>query len=104
MFFLFALQRYASCQVFVDDFIKQNWPKDARWTLDKEKNHHEAKLLKLDITKAKTKLNWEPILDLEETLLSIIKWHESWIAGDDIKIVTLDQINEYEKSIRNKYA
>lgn len=85
------------------DFFVLNWAKDAKWSIDKNSNPHEAKLLKLDISKAKTKLNWEPIWDLEKTLLSIIEWHESWVAGDDIRKVTLNQINEYEKDIRNKY-
>lgn len=87
----------------VIDFIMNNWSKEVTWTLDKKKNPHEAMLLKLDISKAKTKLNWEPIWSLEKTLLSIIKWHEAWMAGNDIKSVTLNQIDEYEKSIRNKY-
>ena len=36
------------------------WP-GASWQLDKSKNNpHEANHLKLDISKAKTKLNWRP--------------------------------------------
>ena len=54
------------------------WP-GSSWEIDSSINPHEAKLLKLDITKAKSKLNWNPTWDIDITLEKIVKWHISWI-------------------------
>ena len=37
---------------------------------------HEAKLLKLDISKARHKLNWEPKLDINKTLDLLVEWYK----------------------------
>lgn len=54
---------------------------------------HEANLLKLDITKAKEKLQWMPKLNASET----IKWTMDWYKQNtsDQFAYTLAQINQY---------
>ena len=39
---------------------------------------HEAKLLMLDITKAKTRLGWKPRLDVEETIKLTVDWYKRY--------------------------
>jgi len=58
---------------------------------------HEAQLLKLDISKAKQQLDWEPKWDLFKALDSIIEWNNAFINGEDIRALTLKQINEFEE-------
>lgn len=72
------------------------WGSGASWILDQNPNPHEAQLLKLDISKAESELNWHPRWTLEFTLDRIIDWHRCWIQGGDVKAKTLEQISEYQ--------
>ncbi len=59
----------------------------------------KAQLLKLDISKAKVRLKWQPNWGLNTALRSIIEWHQAWMAGDDMENITLTQINKYELTV-----
>ena len=50
------------------------------------KNVHEAKLLKLDISKAKYELNWEPIMDSNSAILKTIEWYKSFYKNNELAI------------------
>jgi CDP-glucose 4,6-dehydratase len=82
------------------DYLVAHWPKSASWQLDSDEQPHEAQLLKLDISKAKAKLNWQPVWGLDTTLQSIIDWHQSWVNGEDMETVTLNQIINYENRLK----
>jgi len=86
----------------VMDYLVDNWPSAASWTLDNSEQPHEAQLLKLDISKAKAHLKWSPKWELNGTLETIIEWYESWLERKDMRQVTINQITEYEKKIRNE--
>ena len=60
---------------------------------------HEAHLLKLDASKARARLNWCPHWRLDVCLTSIVKWHQAYLAGSDMRSVTLDQIVDYESGL-----
>lgn len=78
------------------------WPNKASWTLDGHANHpHEASYLKLDISKAKSKLGWQPTWSLEESLKKIIDWHIAWLNKKDMQALSLKQINQFLKSSRS---
>tara|TARA_Y100000766_G_C18913584_1_gene609687 strand:- start:4964 stop:5812 length:849 start_codon:yes stop_codon:yes gene_type:complete len=62
---------------------------------DEDDNFHEAKILKLDISKSRNKLGWHPKLDLKETLKSVICWHEAWLKKADMKKYCISEINNY---------
>lgn len=81
------------------DYLVKKWPSSTAWVVDQDDQPHEAQLLKLDISKAKIKLNWEPQWDLSTTLDSIIRWHQLWLDGSDMREVTLGQITDYEKTL-----
>lgn len=80
-------------------YLVKKWPSSAGWVADQEDQPHEAQLLKLDISKAKIKLNWKPQWDLNTSLDSIIWWHKSLLDGSDMREVTLEQIAHYEKTL-----
>ena len=77
------------------DHMVNLWGEDAHWELDEKPQPHEAQLLKLDISKAYTRLGWSPRWTLDQTLKSIIDWHQSCLAGGDMRKKTLDQIDHY---------
>ena len=55
---------------------------------------HEAKLLMLDISKAKFKLGWEPRMNIEETVALTVDWYRKYkiMNGYDLCV---EQINEH---------
>lgn len=80
---------------YILDRMVDNWGKGASWKLDNNSNPHEANFLKLDISKAAKKLQWEPKWNLDFTLKSIISWHKKWLSGKNIKEVCISEINRY---------
>ncbi len=56
---------------------------------------HEATLLKLDCSKAKTRLGWRPAWPLEQGLRATVEWYLAQRAGQDMRAFTLAQIERY---------
>jgi CDP-glucose 4,6-dehydratase len=75
------------------------WGQGSSWELDKNNNPHEAGFLKLDCSKAATKLKWEPKWNLEFTLDKIVNWQQSFLTGEDMKKICLEEIALYQNSI-----
>ena len=80
------------------DRMVANWNDQATWELDKNNNPHEAGYLKLDCSKAASKLNWKPKWNLDITLGKIINWHQSFLNGSNIQDECLNEIAEYQKN------
>lgn len=74
--------------------LSSNWG-EANWFLSEGEHPHEAHYLKLDCSKAKMRLNWQPVWDLETTLSKISKWHKEWLAKANMREHTLTEIKEY---------
>lgn len=56
---------------------------------------HEAKLLMLDISKAKFKLGWKPKLNLDQTIEMTINWYKSYNTTDNVYDFCKEQIEKY---------
>lgn len=67
----------------------------ASWKTENAKQHHEAGLLKLDSSKAKSKLGWAPRWGLETALSKTTEWHQMWCNREDMSAVTSEQIQAY---------
>jgi CDP-glucose 4,6-dehydratase len=59
----------------------------------------EAGLLTLAIDLAKDALGWKPVLDVDQTIAWTALWYQAWYQGDDMRAMTLKQINDFEKAI-----
>lgn len=70
--------------------------------LDSQPGVHEAGLLRLDSSKARTALGWQPVLGLQEALDWIAEWHKCVNARFDPREVTLRQIEEYQARCRSR--
>lgn len=70
----------------------------AQWNIDATQHPHEATTLKLDSTKAKTLLNWQPRWCLRTALQRTLEWHQEWKRGKDMAETTLQQIHAYESA------
>ena len=77
------------------DKMVATWGKGARWELDKNNNPHEAGFLKLDCSKAASRLNWQPKWNLEYTLNLIVNWHKHWSNGENMREQCLKEITNY---------
>jgi CDP-glucose 4,6-dehydratase len=75
--------------------LAEQWGGGATWSVDKGEHPHEATYLKLDISKAKARLDWSPRLDLESALGMIVSWVRCYNDGHDMRQVTLEQIKQY---------
>ena len=71
------------------------WGNGASWQQDGGIHPHEANYLKLDISKAKTRLGWQPHWSLDAALEKITTWHQSWLKLNDMKQLCLLQIEQY---------
>ena len=71
------------------------WGEGASFSIDKDPQPHEANYLKLDCSKAKAELGWMPKWDIETTLKSIVDWNKAFIAGDNIRNISEQQIEQY---------
>jgi CDP-glucose 4,6-dehydratase len=71
------------------------WPENIGWERPGGVHPHEAVLLKLDSSKARTELGWRPRLRLKEALTKVIEWHSAVAAGEDARAVSIRQLEEY---------
>jgi len=78
------------------DQMTKLWP-NSSWQLDNSTNPHEANLLKLDISKARSQLNWNPTWNLETSLKKIVQWQKICDTGADMHGVCINEINEFIK-------
>ena len=56
---------------------------------------HEARILKLDCSKARTELGWCPTLNLDQALSLVIDWHKAVFAGENARETSFAQIAAY---------
>lgn len=58
---------------------------------------HEANLLLLDITKAKFRLDWEPKMNIEQTVAFTVEWYKRY-KSMSVYDLCMEQIERYETS------
>ena len=84
---------------WIVEHMVSSWGKGASWQQDGGVHPHEANYLKLDISKAKARLSWQPRWPLATSLELITTWHQAYLANDDMKKLCLAQIHNYSTSI-----
>ncbi len=75
--------------------ICEKWGKSAGYETDPGTHPHEAAYLKLDCSKAKSKLGWRPKWDLEKAIEGIVYWTRAYMENKDVREVCFEQIEEY---------
>jgi len=74
------------------------WGEGAHWRIDDAANPHEAHYLKLDISKARARLNWAPHWSLATALNKVVDWYRAQRDGADMRNICLGQIEAYEQA------
>ena len=76
------------------DLLATKWGA-GRWQYVESNLPSEARVLRLDITKAETELNWEPVWNLEKTVKATVSWYKHYSSGLDVREVCESQIDDY---------
>lgn len=85
---------------WVAEHLCEHWGHGATWSLQPGDHPHEANFLKLDVSKARQRLQWKPRWPLEVALKKITEWHQASLSGQDMRAVCLNQIKQYVSSER----
>lgn len=73
------------------------WGGDSAWRLDPAEQPHEARYLKLDCSKARSVLGWQPKLSLSEALQQVVGWFRAYQNKQDMHEYTMNEIAVYEQ-------
>jgi CDP-glucose 4,6-dehydratase len=72
------------------------WGGDAQVERRADATWHEAGLLRLDSTLARSELGWAPRWSLQQALEHTVAWQQAWRRGDDMQVLCIEQIAAYD--------
>jgi CDP-glucose 4,6-dehydratase len=72
------------------------WGPDAKWKINTGQHPHEAHRLQLDISKARSRLDWHPALPVQDALALVVDWTKQRHAGSNLRQLTLAQLLSYQ--------
>ena len=81
-------------------WICAQWGNNACYEIDNGEHPHEAQYLKLDCSKAKSRLGWSPCWDIEQALLHVVNWSKVYASDSNVRTCCLGQLEKYA-SLRN---
>jgi CDP-glucose 4,6-dehydratase len=84
--------------------VTQAWGPEARWEMDAGEHPHEAHYLKLDCSKARTELGWQPRWNVGWALEATVAWYKGFQAKRNVREMTIEQIDAYQVSRREDGA
>jgi len=86
---------------WVADELAAAWGGGAGWQAVEGANPHEAHHLKLDISKARSRLGWHPQLSLPQALKLVVEWARGQQGGADARALTVGQIAAYQSQAQH---
>lgn len=81
---------------FILDALIAKWGNGVAWELNEEGTPHEAHFLKLDCSKAATRLHWYPKWHITPTLQRIVNWQAAYRSGANMMEYCLQEIKTYQ--------
>ena len=73
----------------------ERWGDGARWVSRPDDGPHEANLLRLDSTRLKTALGWQPRWNIAQAMDKVVEWSRCWIERGDVRACMDRQIDEF---------
>jgi CDP-glucose 4,6-dehydratase len=70
------------------------WGNGVRWEAEEGEHPYEAPRLTLDSSKARHRLAWRPMVDLDTSLRMTVAWHQALRDGADMRRTTLRQVED----------
>jgi len=88
----------AGCQSvqWIVQKMQSLWGEGASFAIDDSPQAHEATYLKLDCSRAKELLQWQPVWMLEQALVSIVQWYRAFARGDAMREVSLNTLSQFQ--------
>jgi CDP-glucose 4,6-dehydratase len=77
--------------------ISTLWGNGSRWEADQGMHPHEEQTLKLDISKATSRLEWVPRMHLSSALEWVVEWYKAYQGTQNLIEITHNQIARYEQ-------
>jgi CDP-glucose 4,6-dehydratase len=71
------------------------WGRTANWSSAEEAQLHEAQLLRLDCSKARSLLRWTPSLALADAVRWTVAWYLAMDGQSDMRAFSIRQIEDY---------
>ena len=75
--------------------LSQKFSSEVKWEIDAGEHPHEARFLKLDISKAVADLGYRPRISLRTALEMTAGWYQEYLDGGDMLGVTQRQIDDF---------
>jgi CDP-glucose 4,6-dehydratase len=79
------------------DVIIKSWNYEKGWFFERTDELHEANYLRLDSSKAKRVLGWQPVFDFKDTVQLTTEWYKAYMEKSDLYQQTIEQIELFEK-------
>jgi CDP-glucose 4,6-dehydratase len=79
----------------ITDAFLSTWCINKTVEFDSAEAPHEAKLLRLDSTKAKLQLGWKPKYSINEALRLTVDWYRAYHRNEDVLSLTKKQVTQY---------
>ncbi len=76
------------------------WGEDTEWELESVPQPHEAQSLRLDCSKALSRIGWRPVLHLKDALAMTAAWYQAKLRKEDMHAFTCGQIQQYEQRMQ----
>jgi CDP-glucose 4,6-dehydratase len=77
--------------------LSQKFDSQTSWEVDDGEHPHEARFLKLDISKAVSDLGYRPRIALDTALDWTAEWYRSYFDGQNMLDVTQQQIDDFSR-------
>lgn len=74
----------------------QTTGKNTKWINQHDGGPHEANFLKLDCSKAKSVLNWQPVWHIDTAVAKVVEWTDAYFNEQDIVKCMQEQIAQYK--------
>jgi CDP-glucose 4,6-dehydratase len=71
------------------------WGSDSGWQKAEGVQPHEAMVLRLDSSQARSRLGWKSQMNLDQALASIVEWHSHVNKGGDARNTSMLQLTNY---------
>ena len=92
-----------SVEWVTEQICRKWWKNNKGYILQYNENQpHETNKLKLDCSKTKDKLQWQPRWDIETALTKTVEWTKAYVDKENLEKITIKQINEYAKGEKNE--
>jgi len=80
------------------EHLASYWKQGASYQMQPEDDAaHEALYLRLDCSKARSKLGWYPVWSIEDAIVNVADWYQAYLRNEDMQAFSLKQIQQYQE-------